>query len=192
MAHLSLTLTQYEDAIDKLQIEVSYGLHMGDEMLSMFPPVEVTHRGTARIVSTPTIYDSTMKFHKTKDTIETDIFLQTDALKFRETLMGINNVLQDQVKMQMWDTIFKTAEAAGQSIDGQGRNFWEAYIETLEMLDFKFDEQGKHNYRFMLNSNTAKKIMAVPPTEDQIRRMKEVIDAKRAAFFANRRSRRLS
>lgn len=192
MAQISLTLTQYEDAIDRLQREVAYGLHIGDEILSMFPPVEVSHRGIARIVSAPNIFDSTMKLHKTKDTIETNMFLQTDAMKFKDFLVGMNRSLQDQVKMQTWDTIFKTAEAAGQTIDGQGRNFWEVYIEALKKIDFIFDKQGRHNYKFYMNSKTAKKVMAVPPTEDQIRRMKEVVDAKREAFFAKRHSRRLS
>jgi hypothetical protein len=97
------------------------------------------------------------------------------------------------MKMQTWDAIFKTAEVAGNSIDGKGRNFWDVYIETLQKIDFKFDKQGRHNYRFYMNSETAKKVMAVPPTEGQFRRAKEVMDAKREAFFKKqKRNRRLS
>ena len=166
---------------------------MGDEILSMFPPIEVSHRCKTRVVSTPKVFDSTMRPKKVKEKAEVEMFLHTDAVKFMDLLLGINKSMQDQMKMQTWDTIFKTAESTGNSIDGKGRNFWDVYIETLQKIDFKFDEQGRHNYRFYMNSETAKKVMAVPPTEDQFMRAKEVMDAKREAFFTKqKRPRRLS
>lgn len=44
MAKLKLTLSYYEDAMDRLYNEVAYALHMGDEILSMFPPIKVSNR----------------------------------------------------------------------------------------------------------------------------------------------------
>jgi hypothetical protein len=193
MARLRLTLSYYEDAMDQLYNEVAYALHMGDEILSMFPPIKVSHRCKARIVSTPKVFDSTMKPLRAKEKAHVEMFLDTDSLKFRDLLLGLNKSIQDQLKMQTWDTIFKTAEAAGHSIDGKGRNFWNVYIETLQKIDFKFDQQGRHNYRFYMNSETAKSVMAVPPTDDQLRRAKEVMDAKQEAFLTKKkRLRRLS
>ena len=193
MAKLKLTLSYYEDAMDRLYNEVAYALHMGDEILSMFPPIKVSHRCKARIVSTPKLFDSTMKPLKAKEKAQVEMFLRTDSIKFRDLLLGLNKSIKDQLKMQTWDTIFKTAEAAGNSIDGKGRNFWDVYIETLQKIDFKFDQQGRHNYRFYMNSETANSVMAVPPTEDQRRRAKKIMDAKQEAFFTKqKRLRRLS
>jgi hypothetical protein len=83
MAPLTLTLTYYEDAMDRRYNEVAYALHMGDEILSMFPPIKVSHRCKARIVSTPNVLDSTMKPHRVKEKADVEMFLQTDAVKFR-------------------------------------------------------------------------------------------------------------
>ena len=193
MSKLKLTLTYYEDAMDLLYNEVAYALHMGDEILSTFPPIKVSHRCQARIVSTPKLFDSTMKPLKVKEKAQVEMFLRTDSIKFRDLLLGLNKSIQDQLKMQTWDTIFKTAEAAGNSIDGKGRNFWDVYIETLQKIDFKFDQQGRHHYRFYTNSETAKSVMAVPPTENQLRKAKEVMDAKQEAFLTKqKRVRRLT
>lgn len=94
--------------------------------------------------------------------------------------------------MQTWDTIFKTAEAAGNSIDGKGRNFWDVYIETLQKIDFKFDQQGRHNYQTVLHPNTYKKLMENPPTPEQEKRWQDTMDAKKAEYYAKKRTRRLS
>jgi hypothetical protein len=192
MARLSLALHQYDEAIIKLQQEVAYCLHMNDEILSMLPPMEVSHGGPARIVSSPNVFDSPIRAYRAKGTVETDMFHKTDALKFKEAVLGINKTLQDQLKFHTWDTFFKTSDATGNTIEGGGQNFWETFIELLKIIDFRFDEDGTHGYQVYMNSNTMKKALAIPPTEDQLRRAKEIVDAKREAYFAKKRSRRLS
>jgi hypothetical protein len=192
MVRVSLALHKYEEAIIKLQKEVAYCLHMEDEILGLLPPIEVSHGGTTRIVSSPNVFDSSMKIHKAKGTVDIDIFLQTDALEFKKILLSINKSLQDQLKLHTWDTFFKTSDATENTVEGRGQNFWEAYIELLKKADFRFDDDGTHGYKVYMNSNTMKKALAVPPTEDQLRRAKEIVDAKREAYFAKKHSRRLS
>jgi hypothetical protein len=192
MARLSLSLYQYDEAIIKLQEEIYYCLHMNDEILSLLPPMDVSHGGPARIVSSPNVFDSSPRLHKAKGTVDIDMFLKTDALMFKEALLGINKSLQDQLKAHTWDTFFKTSDAAGNTIGGEGQSFWATFIELLKQTEFRFDNDGTHGYKVYMNSNTMKKILATPPTEEQLKRAKEIMDAKREAYFAKKRSRRLS
>jgi hypothetical protein len=187
MARLSLVLPKYEYAMNRLYDEVYYGFHMLDEILSLFPPRHVIHRGTTRQVSSPKILDTSPKPYKSKFSIEPDMFLQTDTIKFRDFLFNLVTSLQNQQKMHTFEIIFKTSDATGNNIEGEGRNYWEVYIEALQKLDYRFQAD-----KVYVNSATARKIIEIPPTEEQIERAKVVIKAKREEYLANKRYRRLS
>jgi hypothetical protein len=187
MLSLSLSLPKYEVAINRLQDEVYYGFHMLDEILKLFPPMEVIHRGTTRLVSKPSILDRSPRLHKTNFTIDPNMFLQTDVEKFAEVLFQLTTSLQIQQKIHTIEIMFDTSDAVGNTADAKGRNFWEVYIEALEKLDYRFIP-----HKFYANAETIKKATAVPPTEDQIRRAKEVIKAKREEYLAKKRTRRLA
>lgn len=186
MARVSLVLPKYEYAIRRLLNAFAYSLHMQDEILKLFPPVEVIHIGTSRLVSKPNILDRTFQNHKTKFTTDPDMFLQTDAFKFRDILIQLNTSLQDQQKKQTVEVMLETGEAAGNSIDGKGRNFWDVYIEMLEKLDSKFQ-----SYTLYMNPETEREMMKTPQTEEQRQRIREVVKAKREEYQANKRHRRL-
>lgn len=149
MAKLSFYLPRYEDPINELQNEVLFGLHMQDEILSLFPPREIIHRGTTRLVSKPNILDRSMRDHHAKECIEPAMFLQTDVLKFRDYVLKLTNSLLDQQKRHTVEVMLETGEAAGNSIDGKGRNFWDAYIEMLRKAPY-----NKHGYTLYMHPDT--------------------------------------
>ena len=114
------------------------------------------------------------------------MFHQTDADKFRDHLYGLVTSLQHQQKVHTFEIIFQTSDAAGHTVDGKDRNFWDAHIETVQKAAY-----AENGYKLYMNAETAKKIAETPPTEAQIEKMKEVLKEKRTEHFANRRSRRL-
>lgn len=187
MTRLSLALLKYEYSIRKLQDEVTYGFHMQDEILKLFPPVEVVHRGAHRIVSTPNILDRSSEPHKVKFNIDPDMFLQTDVVEFSNVLFRLTESLLDQLRAQTIGVMFDTGEAAGNSIDGKGRDVWELYIEALERMDYMF--QG---YKFFVGADVMKKMLDSFMTDEQLERAKAIVKAKREEFQAKKRSRRLS
>jgi hypothetical protein len=187
MARLSLILPAYEYAVHKLQDEVTNGFHMLDEILSLFPPNEVVHRGAARLVSSPNILDRPMKPYESKVSAHPAMFLQTDVIKFRDILLSLTTSLLNQRRKETFETMFETSDAVENSIDGEGRNFWEVYIEALQKLDYRFQAD-----KVYVNSATARKIEAVPPTEEQLQRMTNVVKAKQEERLAKKRFRRLS
>src|SRR5262245_29994569 len=96
MITLAFGLPAYELAINQFQDEVTNVLHMQDELLRLFPPIPVIHSGTTRLVSSPNILDRPMKPHKTKFSMEPDMFLQTDLSKFKNVVFGMTNDLLNQ------------------------------------------------------------------------------------------------
>jgi len=187
MAKLSFGLPKYEAGMNKLYDEVQHSFHMLDDVLRQFPPRQLIHHGCTRQVSTPRILDTSPRAHESKFTIEADLFLETDALRFRDLLFDLVSSLLNQQKMHTFQIICQTSNATGNSIDGKGRNFWEVYIEALQTIDYRFQVN-----RFLVNSDTAKQITAVLPTDEQIERAKDVMKAKREEYRAKKHSRRLS
>lgn len=184
---LSLALPKYEAAINRLHDEVQYSLHMQDEILRLFPPVYVVHTGTTRLVSSPNILDKPMKPHKTKFSMQPGMFLQTDVSKLKDVILGMTNDLLDQQKKQTAEVMIETGEAAGNSIDGKERNFWDTYIEMLEKASY-----SEHGYKVFMNPDTEEKIKKTPQTPEQCQKIQDVIKAKREEHFATKRTRHLS
>lgn len=187
MIRFSLASPKYEAAINRLHDEVQVTLHMQDEILRLFPPVYVVHTGTTRLVSSPNILDKSMKPHKTKFSMEPDMFLQTDVSKFKDVILGMTNDLLDQQRKQTAEVMLETSEAAGNSIDGKERNFWDTYIEMLQKAPY-----SEHGHKAFMNPDTEEKIKKTPQTPEQRQKIQDVIKAKREEYFAKKRNRHLS
>jgi hypothetical protein len=160
---------------------------MQDELLRLFPPVHIVHLGTTRLVSSPTILDKPLTPHKTKFSMEPEMFLQTDVSKFKGVILGMTNDLLDQQRKQTAEVMLETGDAVGHSIDGKGRNYWDTYIEMIQLAPY-----AENGYTVFMNPETEKKIKETPPTPEQKQRIKDVIKGKREEYFANKLSRRLS
>jgi hypothetical protein len=186
MSRISFSLPRYEYAINKLRDEVLFGLHMEDEILKLFPPIEMFHRGTTRLVSKPTILDRSTRPHKSKVSMDEAMFLQTDVIKCTDVISQLTMSLLNQQKAHTFEVMFETGEAAGNSIDGKGRGVWELYIEALQKLDYRFE-----GYKCYVGSDVMEKMLASPPTEEQLSRAKEVVKAKREEALTKKRVRRL-
>lgn len=192
MTGISLALPKYEDAMNRLYDEIYDGFHMLDKILGLFPIRRIIHGGVTRQVSTPKILDTSPQAYRSTFRIESEMFVQTDVTKFQDFLFELVTSLQNQQRKHTFDIIFKTSDATGNTIDGKSRDFCDVYIEALQKVDIKFDKNGRHGYKLLMNSETAKKVTEVPPTEEQLKRAKDIIDAKRQAHFLKRRSRRVS
>lgn len=187
MVTLAFVLPAYEAAINQFHDEVANFLHMEDELLRLFPPIQIVHAGTTRLVSSPNILDRAMQPHKTKFTMKADMFLQTDVSEFKNVVFGVTNDLIDQRRKQTAEVMLATGEAAGNYIDGDKGKFWDTYIEMLRRLPY-----SEHGHKLFMSPDTERKIQETAQTPEQRQRMQEVIRAKREEYFAHRRSRHLA
>jgi hypothetical protein len=114
------------------------------------------------------------------------MFLRTDVIKCTDVISQLTMSLLNQQKAHTFEVMFETGEAAGNSIDGKGRDVWELYIEALQKLDYRFE-----GYKCYVGSDVMEKMLASPPTKEQLSRAKEVVKAKREEALTKKRVRRL-
>jgi len=191
LSALSFTLPAYDDAITRVYDQIFTGLHMRDNLLRLFPPRVMQHQGKTRQVSNPQILDTSMRLHRATINLQPEMFLRTDTAQFRDFVVGLVMDLQNQRKAHVLEVISQTSDAVGNSIDGKDRNVWDVYIEALEKVDLRFDQEGKPLATFFLPSEQATKIATVLPTDEQLKRATEIVNKKRERFLANKRYRRL-
>jgi hypothetical protein len=89
---------------------------------------------------------------------------------------------------QVFEAIGAATEAVGTVIDAGGQPLSAGlFIEMLEKMEVEFDDNGQIQLQMVIGPNTK---IPTPSEEDQ-RRIDEVIERKRQEFFAKRRSRQL-
>jgi hypothetical protein len=122
------------------------------------------------------------------------------SLTAMEILEGNSNVLGRKLEEltegylaslmpQVFSAISAATEAAGTSLSAEGKPFSaDMFIEMLERMEVEFDEAGQIQLQIVTGPDTV-----IPElSQDDERRVNEVIDRKREEFFAKRRSRKLS
>jgi len=191
LSALSFTLPAYDDAITRVYDQIFTALHMRDNLLRLFPPRIMQHQGKTRQVSDPQILDTSMRLHRATIDLQPAMFLRSDAAQFREFVVDLVMDLQNQQKAHVLEVMSQTSHATGKYIDGKDQNIWDMYIEGLEKVDFAFDHDGKPLVKVYLPSELATKMTTVLPTEEQLKRVSEILNKKRERFLGNKRYRRL-
>lgn len=189
MVHLGMT--NYDEAMDRLQNEVVYYLHMQDQILSLFPPLKVAHAGVTRQVSEPNVLDAEMRLHKATASGELEMLLHTDAKQLKDFLLAVIGPIHDQQRLHVFEIINQTSDAVGHTVKRNDGDAWEAYVEALQRVKMIFDDEGRPHCQVFLNSQTAERLIRVPPTEEQLKRARQIVEAKRDSYFEERRHRRL-
>jgi hypothetical protein len=187
-----LSLPKYDSAVIQLIREVKSGLENLDPILGKMRSVPVAHGGTTRQVSEPQILETPMKNYSAAISVELDCFRNTDTEEFRDALWKFAEEAIGQMKKHFFDTFPQICEATGNNIDAQGKNIWDAYLEMIETIEMRFDEDGNHNYEILVHPDTYKKIQENPPTPEQLAKGKEIIERKKKEYYAQKRTRRLS
>lgn len=96
-----------------------------------------------------------------------------------------------QLSASMLDHIGEIAEANDMTVDGKGRDVFDVMMEALEKVEWGFDDEGKHQMRFVVGSDLYNQISELELTEQQERQIEELTERKRDAWNAARRRRTL-
>lgn len=192
MSKISLKLHPYDIATANLIGEAKTGLDKTDEILGQIQVHKVVHGGITRQVSEPKIVDTEMKQHKAELPLHFDVYRKTDVEKFIEFIYRMWEAFASQSKKGLFETVSLTTEAVGNSQPLAGRNVWDAQLEMLQSLEWTFDKDGNHNYKFYCHPDIGKKLAENPPTEEQNKKLEELISRKRKEYYAKKRTRRLS
>jgi hypothetical protein len=192
MSKISFELHPYDIATASLVGEAKAGLDKTDEILGQIQVHKVVHGGITRQVSEPKIVETEMKQHKAELPLHFDVYLKTDVEKFIDFIYRMWEAFASQSRKGLFETLSLTTEAVGNSQPLAGRNVWDAQLEVLESLEWTFDKDGNHHYKFYCHPDIGKKLAENPPTEEQNKKLEELISRKRKEYYAKKRTRRLS
>lgn len=188
---MSFELADYETAFNRFYDEMDDDLHLQDEVLRMFPIVRVEHSGSTRLQSKPRILEEAFSPHKNAATGNWDMILETDANALKSFLLDLMIPIQESKRRHTEEIITRTADATGNNIDARNRNIWDAYIEMIEKVTMRFDENGNAQFVIYPPAFREKLLKAEPPETQQKSRIEEIFAQKRAEFLAKAK-RRLS
>jgi hypothetical protein len=110
---------------------------------------------------------------------------------------AINNAAEEGLKLgmpQIFEQLGRVCDAAGTAINAEGQPLSRALImQTLEKMEIEFDNDGKANIGVFVGPDTYKQFQNLPPpTPEEDQAMNELLERKRAEFYARQRSRKLS
>ncbi|WP_339181102.1 hypothetical protein [Oceanobacillus sp. FSL W7-1293] len=94
---------------------------------------------------------------------------------------------------QLINYLSEVTEKTGQVVDAKGKGFsFDFLLEMIEKIEISFEDDGTPIMPTLLvNPKMKETILKNIPTNDQEKRMEEIISKKRDDFFAKKRTRRL-
>jgi hypothetical protein len=125
---------------------------------------------------------------------EVDTLRNTDVDRHTVFVHSLAKAGLDAVAPGIYRALTEVTDAIGNSVDANGRSFYDAQVDAIERMDISFDEDGHPSgLKMYVNPETADQISKLPPrTPEQILRLEETLARKKEEFLAKKRSRRLS
>lgn len=111
--------------------------------------------------------------------------------QFLTDLHGLADSMGGQMVRGMLDHISAVSEEYGNTVDATGRDFVDAFAQSLETMDLSFDEEGRPNLTIVMHPGTVEKLRENPPTPEQEARIDEILSRRREEWLASRRRRDL-
>ena len=189
---LTFSLHQYDAAMREFIDTVKRGSEQLDPILSQIERTAVSHGGRTRQVSAPKIVETEMNTETVEASIKTETYRKTDVGAFAGFLWDFCEQFNLLEKRLLFSNISQTTEAVGSVVDGRDKNIHDAMIEMLEKKEMRFDAHGNHGDSVVLTPELSKQMRENPPTKEQTERWNKTMEAKRAEYYAKKRTRRLS
>jgi hypothetical protein len=121
--------------------------------------------------------------------VSLDEALDFDLDGFITRLYTIAEEHASQTTKSILEHISALSEEHGHVVDASGRPFFDAICESLEKLEFIFDEEGNHNMALVLHPDNFKLVAALTP--DQKSAIDRIVQRKREEWDAKKRRRNL-
>ncbi len=119
-------------------------------------------------------------------TVSVQDIVDFDVDGFLADLFALADNVGEQKARHFIDLLSETAEAHGQTVDAEGRGFYEVLEEALNTIDMAFDEDGNPQLTVIVGPGQIAKMRDNPPSIEQERRAKVIIDRRREEWLASR------
>jgi hypothetical protein len=111
--------------------------------------------------------------------------------QFLADLYALADSMGGQMVRGMLEHISAVSDEYGNTIDAGGRDFADAFSESLETMDISFDEEGKPNLTLVMHPDQVEKLRENPPTPEQEARIDAILERRKEEWLASRRRRDL-
>lgn len=176
--------TWMSDAISTLSVELHPLLaEVQREQVSDLVRPEEHSQETASLASP--LYRGLPVEHRVH--IDLDAVLEGDVAQYLSALFEMADEFGSQLVAGMFKHISDVSDKYGQTVDVAGRDFVDAYIESLESLEMSFDENGSPTTKIYVNPNNVDFLVKNQPTLEQQERIDTIINRKREEWNAARR-----
>jgi hypothetical protein len=183
----------YDQAIADFMGKVAQGILELDVLLRKMPTRRTVHAGPMRNVREPQVLDQPLRAFRYTLSIPFDVLRNTDIDQFTALLYDFAEAHRQELAGAFVQTMTAVAEATGNTISAEGQPLsFDMINDTLEMISISFDERGNPIMpTIVVHPDMTKKLMALEPTPEQLQRQAEILQRKKAAFDAQKRTRRL-
>lgn len=178
----------HDDAVDAISAELHPLLRSTWQgPLADLPRPEDHSPSTAHLASPlhrtfETSYAPTMR---TQDAVEGSVETYLAGVFEEADLLGT------RIVAGMISHVSEVCEANGQSVDTAGRDFFDAFIDSLEKIEVPFDKNGDPDLTVVVSPDTAAKLRGKTPTPEQESRIAAIYERKWQEWNAARRRREL-
>lgn len=111
--------------------------------------------------------------------------------QFLTDLHALADSMGGQMVRGMLEHISAVTEEYGNTVDATGRDFADAFADSLETMDISFDEEGLPNITIVMHPDQVEKLRENPPTPEQEARIDAILSRRREEWLASRRRRDL-
>jgi hypothetical protein len=192
---MQFDLPEYREAYNHFTDEVIKQVIRTQSFLGSIYSHRTIHAGPVRNVPGENPIDHSMTRVEHEMTLHHDVIRESDidsfGAEFLKTPASVINQLSGAFVSHFEDIVDRT----GNVFDAGGRPFdFDQYLTLLESWDMKFGEAGNPDLDniLILASPGIPLAHPAPSTDDQRQQLDDLIERKRAAFNAKKRSRRLS
>jgi len=194
MAKLRFLIPDYEKAISQFTDQVMKGFFSADPLFGQMPWRPTEHGGPVRNVRGPSPLDQTMPVITGESSISVDTIRNTDIEDHTRFLYELATSLVQAFAPEFFKSIGEITDAVGTSLNAEGKPFsFDLLNDMLEKLDIEFDEEGEPVLpTLVMHPMMAERIVNMNPTPEQEKRHAEIMERKRAEYYAKKRTRRLS
>ncbi|MBM9468406.1 hypothetical protein [Nakamurella leprariae] len=149
------------------------------------PPDE----GTALPAEASSLYRPMEVQHVWTVSIEDVVDFNVD--QFLTDLHALSDSMGAQMVRGMLEHISAVTEEYGNTVDATGRDFADAFADSLERMDISFDADDRPNVTIVMHPDQVEKLRENPPTPEQEARIDAILARRREEWIASRRRRDL-
>lgn len=125
---------------------------------------------------------------------EFEAVLQTDLEVWSTNAVIVGKQLGDAMAQMLFQLIDKSSTEAGTAVNSGGRPMsWDLFLDMLDRMEFDVDDENRPvGLKFVTSEVVMNQILALPPpTTEQNARYELIIEKKREAQLAKKRTRTL-